>query len=115
MYGTTEHSGLWLFEAGMAYWYGLDFKKEDAGNSDALCSLGECVSKREKDDQNLPKAMELYEQSAQMGFSRGMCNLANCHENGRGVTCDERFIQYAKQEKWYGAPYMCTTQVLKVV
>ena len=57
---TTEHSGLWLFEAGMAYWYGLDFKKEDAGNSDALCSLGECIEKGEGCDQNLPKAMELY-------------------------------------------------------
>ena len=81
------------FEAGMAYWYGLDFKKEDAGNSDALCSLGECVSKREKDVIKIcPKqwnCMHKYEQSAQMGFSCGMCNLANCHEN---MTCDERFI-----------------------
>ena len=47
-------------------------------------------------DQNLTKAVELYEKSAQLGNSDAMYNLGECYETGDGVTKD-----FNKARKWY--------------
>ena len=59
-------------------------------------SLGVCYESGKGCDQNMTKALELYEKSAHLGNGTAMYNLGNCYKSGRGVTKDLN-----KAREWY--------------
>ena len=61
-----------------------------------MAFLGYCYGNGHGCDQNVTKAVELYEKSATLGNCRAMVNVGYCYEEGTGVTKD---VNQARE--WY--------------
>jgi TPR repeat protein len=105
----AEHAGQWLFEEGVAYWYGSNFKKEDEirGQSmiEASASSGFPMAVAychywgwNGMEQNLKKAFEMCVKIEQEtnGCHWAQDLLGDCCENGEGTDQD-----YTKAVEWF--------------
>jgi len=114
----AEHAGQWLYEEGMAYWHGSNFKKEDmkrgrlmieASASSgfplavAYCHYQGWNGMEEDDKKTLAMYVKIEQETngyhwAQfmLGRATAMNNLAVCWKNGHGCAQD-----YTKAVEWY--------------
>jgi hypothetical protein len=105
----AEHPGQWLYEEGMAYWYGSNFKKENKKRSrlmiEASASSGfpmavaDCHSMgwngMEKDEKKVFEMCVKIEQETN-GYQWAQIFLAGCYEEPCGTDQD-----YTKVVEWY--------------
>jgi uncharacterized protein len=105
----AEHAGQWLYEDGMAYWYGMNFKKKDQkrGRSmiEASASSGFSMAVAECHywgwngmEQDFKKVFEMCVKIEQEtnGYHWAQYLLGNCYRYGQGTDQD-----YTKAFEWY--------------
>jgi len=105
----AEHPGQWLFEEGMAYYHGFDFKKKDlkrgrlmieaSASSGFPMAMAECHCWGWNGMENEQKiAFEMFVKIEQEtnGYHWAQYMLGNCYHRGRGTDQD-----YTKAVEWY--------------